>query len=75
MSSAVGEALKAMILEQCPPGLVERLEVSLPDGAEPRFDVSLAREPAPDETTLLERIIHQATAELRRRIRERGRNA
>jgi len=75
MSSAVGEALKTMILEQCPPGLVERLEVSLPDGAEPRFDVSLAREPAPNETELLERIIHQATAELRRRIRERGRTA
>jgi len=73
MSSAVGDALKAMILEQCPAGLVERLEVSLPEGAEPRFDVSLARAPAPHETELLERIIHQATAELRRRIRERDR--
>jgi tetratricopeptide (TPR) repeat protein len=72
MGAAIGEALKAMVLEQCPPGLVDRLEVVLDEQSEPRFEVSLAREPQPGEATQLERVIHQATAELRQRIRARG---
>ncbi|MEM9074241.1 MAG: tetratricopeptide repeat protein [Myxococcota bacterium] len=68
MNEAISQALAEMVQAELPPGLLKHIAYK-DDG---NLNVELGREPSPEEFELLNRVIHQAMAQLKKRLRQEG---
>jgi tetratricopeptide (TPR) repeat protein len=66
MDRAVALTLKELVLEQLPEGLLQDIRLD-----EKGVQVELAREPAPEELELLDRVIRHAQATIQKKIKSR----
>lgn len=72
MPEAMARTLEAIVAEQAPKGLVEKLSVKLERGKQPTVNVKLARDPTPAEKAELDQLLNHAVLALQRAIRHRG---
>jgi tetratricopeptide (TPR) repeat protein len=68
---ALADAFREFVLKRLPPGLVQRLEVTLENN---NFNIGLHldREPAEEEVQLLQRVITHAQEEFRKRVGQKN---
>jgi tetratricopeptide (TPR) repeat protein len=72
MSAALSTALRRLVLNQLPEGLLDDLQLTLKDDGSPDVRVDLAREPTQEEMEHLDRVLHQGLATLRGAASRRG---